>query len=62
MAVKLIEVIAKREGSKITTISEREIGIREDEDFNWKSLCELYIKKMVQDGIIPDPQQRVSGE
>mgnify|MGYP001267349584 CR=1 FL=1 len=59
MAVRIIEVVAKREGSKLTTISEKEIGIRENEDFNWRPLCELIIKKMVRDGVIPDPQREV---
>ena len=48
MAVRIVEVTAKREGSKLTTISEKEIGTRENEDFNWRPLCELIIKEMVR--------------
>lgn len=62
MAVRIVEVVASRERSKLTTISQREVGIRENEELNLRPLCELIIKKMVRDGVIPDPQQRVSGE
>lgn len=61
MAVRIVEVVASRERSKLATISQREVGIREKE-LNLRPLCELIIKKMVRDGVIPDPQQRVSGE
>lgn len=55
MAVRLVEVIAKREGSKLTTISQREIGIREDKGFDMKSLCKLFIEIMIREGYIEDP-------
>lgn len=63
MTIKLLEITIKRDGSKIgPEISREIIGELPDDPHYWDPLCDFLIEKMVRDGVIPDPQQRVSGE
>ena len=63
MSIQLVQITVKRDGSKIgPEVSRKVIGELPDDPHYWDPLCDFLKKKMVRDGVIPDPQQRVSGE
>lgn len=57
MPIHLIKVTARRDRNKITTVSREIIDTLPDDPHYYDPLCDLLLKKMVRDGVIPDPQR-----
>jgi len=51
-----IETTARRDGSKLTTVSRKITGQAGGD--NWDPLCEAIISRMIREGVLPKPDRK----